>query len=72
MRKEKLRKSDLKPGDKLRNIRSGFVGEVLASPKDPAKLHEQANQDYVRVLAGSKSKKGPREVAWSLENLVKV
>lgn len=70
MQKEKLKKGSIKPGDTLKNTRSGAVGVVLASEKNPKKLHERAHRDYVRVITDGK--KRVRRTPWLIAHLEKV
>ncbi len=53
------KRSELKPGVRVRNIRSKRVGVVCGRP----------NTYYVQVVTAKKTRHGARVVGWALDNL---
>ena len=65
-----VQKSNIRPGDRLKNVRSERTGVALPDEKDSTKLSDRCHEDYVHVLVVGKGK--PAEARWYVPNVEKL
>lgn len=70
----KLKEADLRGGMKVKNARSGLIGELISAKIYPRHFsHDTKRSVYVRVRIVSGKNKGRLERReWNLENLERV
>ena len=67
-----VQKSDLRPDEWLRNLKSGCVGKVLPDPRNQLALNDCAPEFVVVLVMVEQAFQYHRVAFWSLANVEKI